>query len=423
MSETEKKEDIGGAVTLILGYEDGGHCAGDHDNKKSIAEGEVEEQDPWAPLPGVEPYDGRTILTARAVLSGIFFGSLIACSNMYLGLKTGFGADATLFSAIFGYGVCKMLEKSKIPYLSAPFGPHENNIIQATSLGCIGIGFMFICGVPAMYQLGLLGTGLDSDYGKLLAFTTVAGFWGLGFVVPLRSIFLFRLARQLRLVFPLGMASAITIRTLHSVKDGTRTAEDSLKTISLSFGVSFIWSICTSYAPGILYTWNPFWWIYKWGGKGIVAGVNWGWIAWSWSPSLIGMGMLIDLNSSLSFFLGTVLAWGIIGPILVKVGAAVGVAAYPDYPDMLTYNAFIPGTFDTTPSPRYWMLWPAIFTMLATSLSAILYEAKSLGTLISYYAAKLARGDGEVMVRRLSSTTTTPLPTLFPRSTEYAVPL
>ncbi|KAJ4247104.1 hypothetical protein NW762_013242 [Fusarium torreyae] len=274
----------------------------------SIADGEVEEDQPYEPLPGVQLYDGRRLITVRAIATGAVLGSLIACSNLYLGLKTGFGADATLFSAIFGYAICKFLEKSKIPFLSAEFGPHENNIIQAVSLGCIGVGFMFMSGVPAMYQLKLLSSDPQSDYGRMICLTLVAGFWGLGFAVPFRRMFILRLARQLSLNFPLGTASAITIRALHAGVEGASGAREKIKTISWSFVFSLVWSVATSYAPGILYSWNPFWWIYKWGGHSIIGAVNWGWLSWQWSPSIIGVGMLIDLNASLSYLLGTVIA-------------------------------------------------------------------------------------------------------------------
>lgn len=83
-----------------------------------------------------------------------------------------------------------------------------------------------------------------------------------------------------------------------------------IKTIGYSFSASLVWSIATSYAPGILYSWNPFWWIYAWGGHSVIGAVNWDWLSWQWSPSLIGVGMLVDLNASLSYLLGTVLAWG-----------------------------------------------------------------------------------------------------------------
>ncbi|KAI8184818.1 hypothetical protein K4K51_012226 [Colletotrichum sp. SAR 10_75] len=316
---------------------------------ESIIEGVTEEQDQFKPLPGVKPYDGRRILTVRAVATGVFLGSVINCSNLYLGLMTGFGADATLFASIFGYAICKALEKSKIPFLSGDFGPHENNIIQAAALGCIGIGFMFMSGVPAMYQLHLLGPTPQSDFGRMICFALVAGFWGLGFTVPLRNLFILRLARQLSLYFPLGTASAITIQTLHSIEGSTGQARQHVKAISMSFVFSLIWSVATSYAPGILYTWNPLWWVFKWGGRSVISAIGW-----------------------------------VVGPIIVHKGAAVGIPYAPDYPELLTYNAFIPAQFSTTPSPRYWMLWPATFMMLGVSLTTILLEAKNFARMAKY---------------------------------------
>ncbi|KAF7556191.1 hypothetical protein G7Z17_g1660 [Cylindrodendrum hubeiense] len=353
-------------------------------DSKSIAIGEIEIEDPFRPLSGVVPYDGRRILTVRAVFTGAVLGTMIACSNMYLGLKTGMGADATLFSAIFGFAALKFLEKTNIPFVSGHFGPHENNIIQATALGTIGIGFMFISGIPAMYQLNLLGSDPKSDYGKLVCFSVVSGLWGLGFTVPFRKVFVLRLARQLSLYFPMGSASAITIRALHSAADGSTEAKDNVRGITISFCSSLVWSVATSYAPGILYSWNPFWWIYKWGGHSIIAAVNWGWLSWSWSPSIIGMGMLIDLNAALSYLFGTVLAWGFIGPILVATGAAGGLAYSEKYPDLVTYNAFDPTHFVDLPSPRYWVLWPAVFMMLVVSLTGIVLEGKNLARLVRY---------------------------------------
>ena len=52
---------------------------------KSIQIGEVSTEDTFQPLQNVEPYDGRRILTVRALASGIFLGSIIGCANVYLG--------------------------------------------------------------------------------------------------------------------------------------------------------------------------------------------------------------------------------------------------------------------------------------------------------------------------------------------------
>lgn len=103
-------------------------------------------------------------------------------------------------------------------------------------------------GVPAMYQLKLLGPDPQSDYGRLICLTLVGGFWGLGFAVPLRRMFILRLARQLSLYFPLETASAITIRALHSASGGASGAKEKLKMISYSFSASLVWSVASSYA-------------------------------------------------------------------------------------------------------------------------------------------------------------------------------
>ncbi|CAI0649288.1 unnamed protein product [Colletotrichum noveboracense] len=358
-----------------IGFKDDGERKKETNIEKagSVIEGVTEEQDQFKPLPGVKPYDGRRILTVRAVATGICLGSSINCSNLYLenALITMFGARRPddwglalmpLYSRQYSAMLFAKLWKSQ----HGDFGPHENNIIQAAALGCIGIGFMFMSGVPAMYQLHLLGPTPQSDFGRMICFALVAGFWGLG------------------LYFPLGTASAITIQTLHSIEGSTGQARQHVKAISMSFVFSLIWSVATSYAPGILYTWNPLWWIFKWGGRSVISTISWGWFSWSWSPSMIGIDALIDLNAALSYLLGTVLAWGVVGPIIVHKGAAVGMPYAPDYPELLTYNAFIPTQFSTPPSPRYWMLWPATFMMLGVSLTTILPEAKNFARMAKY---------------------------------------
>lgn len=253
--------------------------------------------------------------------------------------------------------------------------------MQATALGCFGVGFIFVSGIPALAQMGLLDPQGGAGYGALVCLTIMCGYWGMAFTVPLRSLFILKLARPLKLNFPMGTASALTIRTLHSKSADSKDSTRNLYAISISFGVSLVWSVVSSYAVGILYNWNIFWWVYKWGGTSIIAAVSWGWFSWSWSPAILAMGMFIGLNP-LSFLGGSFFAWGVIGPILVKTGAATGLPMNPAYPGLMTYNAFDPSAFLENPSPRYWILWPAVFMMLSTSLATIALESKSLGWVV-----------------------------------------
>lgn len=77
---------------------------------KSIHVGEVEVEDAFQPLLDVEPYDGRQILTVRAVLTGVFLGSIISCANLYLGKAM---IDSMSAGAVFSECTLTVLQVSR----------------------------------------------------------------------------------------------------------------------------------------------------------------------------------------------------------------------------------------------------------------------------------------------------------------------
>lgn len=120
------------------------------------------------------------------------------------GLKTGFLFGASMFGAIFGFGIIKLLTKlfPKVPFLGASFGPQENSIVQATTAGAGGLGGLFTAALPAMYQLGLMSANPRDDLGRIFTLTLICSFFGLCFTIPLRKFFIVNMARDLRLMFP-----------------------------------------------------------------------------------------------------------------------------------------------------------------------------------------------------------------------------
>lgn len=90
--------------------------------------------------------------------------------------------------------------------------------------------------------------------------------------------------------------------------------------------------------------------------------------------------MLVGLNTSLSFFGGSVLAWGIIGPALVHNNAAFGTQVAPDDPHWSGYVSFASlgskSSTKDTPSPRYWMLWPGVLLMIVVAFTELLLQYK-----------------------------------------------
>ncbi|CCF38382.1 OPT oligopeptide transporter [Colletotrichum higginsianum] len=347
-----------------------------NDELKSEISGDEDVTDLFVPFPevkGLEP-EGNP-LTFRAVLVGIILGSLVNASNVYLGLKTGFSFAATMFGAIFGYAIVKLLAKSlpNAPLIGGTFGPQENSIIQAAATGAGGMSGLFVAALPAMYQLNLMSENPRQDFGRILTITVTCAFFGLFAAVPLRKFFIINVARELNLVFPTPTATALTIRSMHAVGSGAADAAKKIKTLGYCFVGALVHIVVSQYADGILHNWYIFLWFYVWSGyKNWAMNINnWGWYI-QLTPAFFGSGMLVGINAALSWWLGTFVAWGIIGPTLVHYGEAMGVQRYPKsekWADMVNFGVMkVSDDPNWVPSPRYWMLWPGVMVLVVYSM-------------------------------------------------------
>ena len=71
--------------------------------------------------------------------------------------------------------------------------------------------------------------------------------------------------------------------------------------------------------------------------------------------------------------MGSVIAWGIIGPALVHNNVAWGIHLGEDDPKWDGYYTFASLSLKACnkdyPSPRYWLLWPGVLLMIAVSFT------------------------------------------------------
>jgi OPT family oligopeptide transporter len=336
--------------------------------------------DPFVPFDDL-PDERQWILTPRAVFIGLIAGALVNASNVYLGLKSGWTFTANLFGAISGFGVVKfLLEMLPESYwgIGGKFGPRENNIIQTSATAAGGMSNVFISAFPALYQLGLLETP-GQDFWRIVSLTAVGGYFGFFFATPLRKFFVVYIAREMRLVFPTPSATAMTIRSMHDAVRGRDVGKKKMIALGIAFTCAILLRVVSQYALGIIWEWHFFTWFYIWGHYSnlAIAVENWGWFV-QFTPAFIGSGMLVGLNVSISFFMGSVLAWGIIGPALVHNNAAFGVNVFPDDPKWGGVVSFASlskkATTKATPSPRYWLLWPGVLAMIAISFTELLLQ-------------------------------------------------
>nr|OQO18178.1 hypothetical protein B0A51_14125 [Rachicladosporium sp. CCFEE 5018] len=283
---------------------------------------------------------------------------------------TGWTFGASLFGAIIGFAVLKPLGRAlpeKFPILGGSFGPRENNIVQTAATAAGGLSSVFISGIPAMHSLGLLSTP-EKDFPRLITLTIVGGYFGFAFATPLRKFFIIYLARELRLIFPTPSATAMTIRSMHAAASGEAIAKLKMRALGIAFSLAFIQRVVSQY------------WIFIWS---------------KYSKTNYAIDIEVGINTAVSYYAGSILAWGIIGPSLIHTGAAWGKQIAPKDPDWDRYMSF--GSLSAAasnkdhPSPRFWLLWPGVLLMIVVSFTELFLQYKLFG----FIAKAIWRGSCE----------------------------
>ncbi|PLB53361.1 OPT superfamily oligopeptide transporter [Aspergillus steynii IBT 23096] len=356
--------------------------------------------DPFLPFDDNRPASGP-ILTFRALLVGILCGTLVNTSNIYLGLKAGWTSSANIFGSVIGFAVLRKWSKSSSS--RQEFGPHENNIVQTAATAAGGLSNVFVSAVPALYQLGLMDTP-TKDYFRIVILTAIGGCFGLLSVAPLRKFFLIHVARELDLVFPSSSATAMTIRSMHQAIEGAAMAQRKLRAMVIAFSSALLLRVVSQYAIGVFWDWHVFTWLIN---SGVLVNVatsmeSWGWFI-EWTPAFIGSGMLVNVNVAVSFLSGSVLAWGMIGPYLVTQGLAFGEhrSTDPKWSELMSYSSLSSEFANADhPSPRYWLLWPGVICMMATSLTELACQWRLIWTLLRDFTRTLLQWVAQMLPER-----------------------
>jgi uncharacterized oligopeptide transporter (OPT) family protein len=141
--------------------------------------------------PQYTPAPGELQLTARALFAGSIAGTIVACTNIYMGLKIGWSFGASIIAAVLSLTVL------------------ETNIAQTAGAAAGGMAGAagLINVIPAMELLGHKFT-----WPTLLSWGLAVSFLGVFFAVPLRRQFI--IIDKLR--FPTGTATAATILAMNS---------------------------------------------------------------------------------------------------------------------------------------------------------------------------------------------------------------
>ncbi|KAL7415601.1 OPT oligopeptide transporter protein-domain-containing protein [Mrakia frigida] len=333
--------------------------------------------------------------TFRAVSVGLLVGCLMAFTNLYFGLQTGWISMMSLQSALLGFGIFKLVPK--VFPNSRPFTVQENVVLQTTAVatGTMPLAAGLVGIIPALEMLEWEKDGQGPvvlGFGKLVCWCLGVAFFGVFLAAPLRK----QVIVKEKLVFPSGTATAQLISVLHEAPqpappsinptlrnryrsvltedddedelvDEELPEEETVETMGdagwRALGGSFLASAGLTFLSllfPIIYA-IPIFDVF---GGNLASG----WM-WSFSPSLsyVGQGIIMGFPTTLSMNLGMIVGWGILSPLAKNSGWAPGPVS------------------DSTDGARGWILWIALAIMIAESVISLLpIVVSSLSTLLSH---------------------------------------
>ena len=146
-------------------------------------------------------------LTLRAILMGSVLGAVMSLSNLYIGLKTGWGFGVAITSCVLSFAIWKSLAKMKL--VKSDMTVLENNAMQSTASSAgYSTGGTLVSAIAAF----LLLNGRHIPYGLLTLWIFFLAVLGVTMAIPMKR----QMINVERLRFPSGIAAAMTLRSLHA---------------------------------------------------------------------------------------------------------------------------------------------------------------------------------------------------------------
>jgi uncharacterized oligopeptide transporter (OPT) family protein len=151
-------------------------------------------------------------LTLRAVVMGSLLGFLLAFTNLYVGLKTGWGLGVAITACVASFALWNAC--LKLGLARTPLSILESNCLQSTaSAAGYSTGSTMVSVTPALLLLSVTPqdpAGHHLPLAVLAGWTFFLAMLGVALAVPMKR----NMINQERLRFPSGIAAAVTLQSL-----------------------------------------------------------------------------------------------------------------------------------------------------------------------------------------------------------------
>ncbi len=268
----------------------------------------IEQRDrDW--LANVYRGDKERDLTVRAVLAGMVFGGLMSLSNLYVGLKTGWGLGVDIAAVVVIFTVFKAVRG--IGLVRGEFGLLECTMMMSVSVAASWIGLAGL--VSAVPALQMLRPDYEFVWWQLTLFIGVILYLGLFMSIPLKR----QMIQVERLRFPGNVPTAETLKVLYS------EGGDAIKKASALFIAGAAGMIVAFMRDAL--EWLPDEPKLPAQFLGIplrLGGVSFNKLTLTLQPSLIfvSIGALFGMKVGMSMLLGVVVNYGILAPWMIDAG-------------------------------------------------------------------------------------------------------
>src|ERR1043166_41793 len=294
-----------------------------------------EEQDRPLPVAGLtgtpeeierlwyeEVYRGRgdsmAQLTWRAVLIGSCLGGVLSLTNLYIGLKAGWGFGVAITASILSYAIWTALHR--VGLARTPMTILENNCMQSTASSA---GYSTGGTLVSAFAAYIIVNHQSMSVPLMLAWVFFIAVLGVTMAIPMKR----QMINIEQLRFPSGIAAAETLRALHAKSSQGLRAAKALGLAGLIAAIDKFWAEGLSaisaslerFSSGALLTGLQRWLLgshYEaWAGRTVV---------FSWDFIFLAAGAITGMRVCATMFVSGTLCWAVGVPILQTKGVIEG---------------------------------------------------------------------------------------------------
>lgn len=317
--------------------------------------------------------DSMLQLTWRAVLMGSLLGAVLSLTNLYIGLKAGWGFGVAITACILSYagwtGLYRLgLVGTKMTIL-------ENNCMQSTASSA---GYSTGGTLVSAFSAYILLNGHPLPIPLMLGWVFFLAVLGVTMAIPMKR----QMINIEQLRFPSGIAAAETLRALHSHGEKGLRAAQALAAAGLLAAVNQFWAegfrvidqfklIRFKLEPfsvsSIVEKFNQLFF-----GKACMDRT----VMFSWDPIFLAAGALTGLRVSTSMIVGGTLCWAVFVPIMQAQGVITG-AGFRDIVQ--------------------WTLWGGVACMVTSGLLSFALQWRSVFRAFRNLGSMFTRAEGRTM--------------------------